>query len=85
MEERRERLAATKDHVTESLSIVEEVGKLAKQNGFVTCPLTGRQMDAQMDARRGKPGPPMWVKGVLEGIDEGRIHGRDFWVNTHGD
>lgn len=80
MQERRDRLAAAKDRAAEGLRIVEEVGKLAEDRGFISCPVTGQSMDARMD---GPPGPPMWVKGVLEGIEEGRMHDRDFWIQTH--
>ena len=81
--ERRERLAAAK--AAGNLGIVEEVSKMAQDSGFVTCPMTGRQMDGRMGGRMGPPGPPMWVRAVLEGIEEGRIHDKDFWLQTHGD
>ena len=61
------------------LKIVEEVGKLAEERGFVTCPLTGSEMGRE----EGMRGPPRWVRGVLDGIDEGRMKERDFWIHTH--
>lgn len=85
MQERRHRLAAAKSNSAEGLRIVEEVGKLAEERGFIMCPMTGHQMDARMSGKRGAPSPPMWVRGVLQGIDEGRMTERDFWIHTHGD
>lgn len=73
MQERRERLASAKS----SSAIVEEVGRLAAQRGFITCPMTGA------DVRGGGPQPPKWVMGVLEGIEEGRLEEKDFWIHTH--
>ncbi|USP82422.1 ser thr protein phosphatase family protein [Curvularia clavata] len=71
---------------SDGLKIVQEVGRLAEQQGFITCPLTGRAMpDANLRGTGGPRGPPKWVRGVLEGIDEGRILERDVWINTHGD
>ena len=61
---------------------MEEVGKLAGERGFITCPMTGHAMNATPDGKKGLPGPP-WARGVLEGIDEGRMHDRDFWIQTH--
>jgi len=71
--ERRARQAATND----GLEIVEEVSKLAAQRGFITCPMTGTDMHG------GGPQPPRWVRGVLEGIEEGRMEEKDFWIHTH--
>lgn len=87
LQERRDRLDAAKASApADGLNIVQEVGKLAEKQGFVTCPLTGHVMEARGEARRGPPvGPPMWVRGVLKGIDEGRISERDLWIQTHGD
>jgi len=85
MQERRERLASAKSQAAKGLKIVEEVGKLAEERGFITCPMTGHQMDAKVDGEWGPPGPPRWVQGVLEGIEEGRMLDRDFWIQTHGD
>ena len=58
---------------TEELKIVEEVGKLAKERGFV-CPMTGEV--------GGKARGPPWVRSVLTGIEEGRLHDKDFWTNS---
>lgn len=85
MQERRDRLDAAKAGAGEGLKIVEEVGKLAEERGFVTCPVTGRVMNAGIEGARGPPGPPQWIRGVLKGIDEGRMSERDFWIQTHGD
>lgn len=74
MQERRERLTNAKEG---GLEIVQEVGKLATQRGFITCPMTGA------DANGGGPQPPRWVRGVLEGIEEGRMEENDFWIHTH--
>jgi hypothetical protein len=82
LQERRERLEAAKEG---GLKIVGEVRKLAEEGGFITCPWTGHKMDARAEGRRGSPGPPMWVRDVLQGIDEGRMEERDFWIQTHGD
>jgi hypothetical protein len=73
MQERRERLQQAKDRVTEGHNIVKEVGKMAEQSGFITCPIGG-----DSGARR----QPPWVKSVLEGIEEGRLHDRDFYTNS---
>ena len=75
MQERRERLAATKEG---GLEIVEEVSKLAAQRGFITCPMTGADASGG-----GGPQPPMWVRDVLEGIEQGRMDEKDFWIHTH--
>ncbi|KAF9699079.1 hypothetical protein EKO04_003243 [Ascochyta lentis] len=73
LQERDERRAKAK----EGLQIVEEVGKLASQRGLITCPMTGA------DVNGGGPQPPRWVRGVLEGIEEGRMEEKDFWIHTH--
>ncbi|KZM19756.1 uncharacterized protein EKO05_0004020 [Ascochyta rabiei] len=73
LQEREERLANAKD----GLQIVEEVSKLASQRGFITCPITGA------DTNGGGPQPPRWVRGVLEGIEEGIMEEKDFWIHTH--
>jgi len=78
LQERRDRLDAGADE-DGGLKIVEEVGRLAEERGFVTCPLTGKDMGRE----EGMRGPPRWVKGVLDGIDEGRMKERDFWIHTH--
>ena len=83
MQERRERLAAAEGNRETGLNIAGEVEKLARDRGFVTCPMTGRKMGSRMDAKTGPPGPPTWVKGVLKGIEEGRMQPRDFWIQTH--
>lgn len=80
LQEHRDKLAAAKGSAADGLRIVEEVGKLAEKRGFITCPITGESME---DGKRSPPGPPMWVKGVLEGIDDNRLHERDFWIQTH--
>ncbi|KAJ4383832.1 hypothetical protein N0V86_000675, partial [Didymella sp. IMI 355093] len=61
IQERRERQvnAANGD-----LDIVQEVGKLAARQGFITCPMTGA------DTNGGGPQPPRWVRDVLDGIEE---------------
>jgi hypothetical protein len=68
----RERQQA-KERATEEPKIVEEVGKMAEQGGFITCPMGG-----DTGARRQAP----WVQSVLEGIEEGRLHDRDFYTNS---
>lgn len=73
LQERRAQEASSKDN----LAIVEEVSKLAAQKGFITCPMTGA------DVHGGGPQPPRWVRGVLEGIEEGRMEEKDFWIHTH--
>jgi hypothetical protein len=86
LQERRERLTAAKASAADSgLKILEEVGKLAEQRGFSACPLTGHTMGARMEGKKGPPGPPVWVRDVLQGIEEGRMEERDFWIQTHGD
>jgi hypothetical protein len=72
MQERRERLAAGNDNPADGTSIVKEVGKLAEERGFITCPMGG-----EAGAKR----QPPWVKSVLVGIEEGRLHDRDFYTN----
>jgi hypothetical protein len=59
------------------LRIVEEVGKVAEERGFVAgahCPMTGGDRE---------PRPPRWVAEVLKGAKEGRMEERDFWIHTH--
>jgi hypothetical protein len=73
LQERHERLRAAKDGESDELNIVGEVGKLAQDQGFINCPMGG-----QPGARR----QPPWVKNVLEGIEEGRLHDRDFYTNS---
>ncbi|KAL6712413.1 hypothetical protein ACN47E_000290 [Coniothyrium glycines] len=85
LQERRDKLEAAKERTIDGLKIAEEVGKMAQQRGFITCPMTGRPMDTSHEARWGPAGPPMWVWGVMQGIDEGRMVERDFWIHTHGD
>lgn len=74
MQERRERLAAGHDSVADGSSIVKEVDKLAHDRAFITCPMGGETVGAG-------PRPPPWVKSVLVGIEEGRLHDRDFYTN----
>jgi hypothetical protein len=62
-----------KDRATQRLTIVEEVGKMAEQRGFITCPMGG-----EIGAKR----QPPWMKSVLKGIKEGRLHDRDFYTNS---
>lgn len=82
LQERRDRLAVAKSNAAAGGSkIVEEVGRLVVEGGFITCPMTGREFEGM--GKRGVPGPPPWARGVLEGIDEGRMHERDFWIQTH--
>ncbi|CAN9264653.1 unnamed protein product [Alternaria alternata] len=83
LQERRDNLNAAKANAREGLKIVEEVGKLVEHRGFVTCPMTGHAMDATAEGKRELPGPPQWIRGVLAGIDEGRMVERDFWIHTH--
>lgn len=66
MAERRERLAATKAGDLNDLRIVEEVSRLAEESGFVTCPMTGHQMNVRTEGKRGPPGPPTWAVSVLK-------------------
>jgi hypothetical protein len=72
MQERRERLAASHNSNPDGTSIVKEVGKLAEERGFITCPMGGEVGAARQ---------PPWVKAVLVGIEEGRLHDRDFYTN----
>lgn len=74
VQERRERQA---NAANEGLEIVPEVGKLAAQRGFITCPMTGA------DTNGGGPQPPRWVRDVLDGIEEGRMEEKDFWIHAH--
>ncbi|KAG9189571.1 hypothetical protein G6011_06439 [Alternaria panax] len=83
LQERRDRLDTAKANAGNGLKIVEEVGKLAEERGFITCPMTDRAMDTRIEGQRRPPGPPQWVRGVLAGIDEGRMAERDFWIHTH--
>ncbi|KAF2022115.1 hypothetical protein BU24DRAFT_458003 [Aaosphaeria arxii CBS 175.79] len=69
----------------QGLGIVEEVEKLVERRGFeLECPMGGGA-GGGMGGIGGPPGPPRWVKGVLEGVREGRMEERDFWIHTHGD
>jgi hypothetical protein len=63
------------------LRIVEEVGRAAMERGVIgpggmACPM------GKDGARRGGRGgkPPGWVGAVLEGMNEGRMVERDFWM-----
>ncbi|OAL56886.1 hypothetical protein IQ07DRAFT_675012 [Pyrenochaeta sp. DS3sAY3a] len=82
LQERREGLIASKKKDTEGRTIEEEVRKLIEERGSITCPLGG-ESDTRKNTGRSPPPPPMWVKNVLEGIEEGRMHERDFWIHTH--
>jgi hypothetical protein len=73
MQERRERLQAAKDHGIEPLKITQEVSKLAQDQAFVMCPMGGEAVGTRQ---------PPWVKSVLEGIEEGRLHDEDFYTNS---
>jgi hypothetical protein len=55
------------------LEILSEVGKLAEESGFITCPMGGVE-------GRGRR-PPSWVLSVLQAAHEGRIESREFWIN----
>jgi hypothetical protein len=84
--ERRRRTTATADadaDAREGLGIVEQVGKAAVGRGFVTCPLGGVEASRGAGGRGRGPQPPRWVRGVLEGIEEGRMEESDFWINMH--
>jgi ElaB/YqjD/DUF883 family membrane-anchored ribosome-binding protein len=85
LQERRDRLdSSAKENASDSTSIMQEVEKLAELQGFITCPLTTGH--AQRQGRGAGPmGPPMWIRSVLKGIDEGRMSERDFWIQTHGE
>ncbi|KAH8724007.1 hypothetical protein GQ44DRAFT_709491 [Phaeosphaeriaceae sp. PMI808] len=72
IQEHRVRLEESRNSVAGGLEIVQEVNKLVKENGFIKCPMG--------ETSRGPPQPP-WVKSVLEGIEEGRLHDRDFYTN----
>jgi hypothetical protein len=85
LQERRDRRDAARANERDGLKIVQEVGRLAQESGFMTCPMTGQKMDVGLEGKRGPPGPPMWVRRVLNGIDDGRMADRDFWIHTHGD
>lgn len=78
VQEQRERMAAASEAAKGS-KILHEVSKSAEGKDFITCPLSGQ--DSQQFG--GRAGPPMWVRGVMDGIDEGRMHERDFWIQTH--
>jgi hypothetical protein len=78
--ERRDRLAAAEGDAGDGLTIVREVGKMAEESGFIACPM-GRTLGGDTGARLA-PVPPMWVRGVLEGIEEGRLHDKDFYTNS---
>ena len=83
-QERQQRQLEARAKKESGLQIVEQVGKLAEERGFV-CPMgSGREPQEWMQ-RRGPPEPPMWVRSVLEGVREGRMEERDFWIQTHGD
>ena len=72
MQERRESLLEAQSKVSEGLKIVQEVGKIAEERGFIKCPM-GRQAAG--------PRQPPWVKSVLSGIEEGRMQDMDFYTN----
>ncbi|KAF1933968.1 uncharacterized protein M421DRAFT_147 [Didymella exigua CBS 183.55] len=74
MQERRYRQANSEDR---RLEIVHEASKLAARQGFITRPMTGA------DTNGGGPPPPRWVRDVLDGIEEGRMEEKDFWIHTH--
>lgn len=70
LDERRSRVQRKSEEDSGGLTILEEVAKLNKQRDDFGCPMTG-----------GQPTPPMWVQGVLDGIEEGRMHKEDFQTN----
>jgi hypothetical protein len=80
---------------SKGLGILEEVEKRGafggNGNGGFECPMTGQKFDGEMGGAGGmgpmRPGlgPPRWVRGVLRGVDEGRMQPRDFWLNGLGD
>jgi hypothetical protein len=70
LQERRDGLEQAKERHTDGLNIVDEVTRLARREGFVACPVTGSS-----------PAPPIWIRSVLEGIENGRMHKEDFWTN----
>jgi hypothetical protein len=72
MQERRDRLQEAKDGAAQGLGIMDEVNKVAENRASITCPLGG-----EAGGRR----QPPWVKSVLQGIEEGRMHDRDFYTN----
>lgn len=71
--ERRERLESAKGE----LEIVQEVANVAAQSGFMKCPMTSAATN------KGRPQPPRWVRGVIQGIEEGRMEKNDFWIHAH--
>ncbi|KAF2254804.1 hypothetical protein BU26DRAFT_600431 [Trematosphaeria pertusa] len=72
------------------LNITQEVGKAALKRGFVgpetvVCPMTGEALGKGGGGARawgGPVGPPRWVRGVLEGIEEGRVGEQDIWAGN---
>jgi hypothetical protein len=64
------------------LGILEEVERLNEERnmGF-QCPMGGEMEN--MKGPMGPPQPPRWVMGVLEGVKEGRMEEKDFWIHTH--
>lgn len=63
------------------LGILEEVERLNEErNAGLQCP-RGGMMNA--NGPMGPPQPPRWVMGVLEGVKDGRMEEKDFWIHTH--
>ncbi|KAH7126785.1 hypothetical protein B0J11DRAFT_286378 [Dendryphion nanum] len=72
-QQRQDAARMRKESRENGLGIVEEVGKLVEERGF----------DCPMGQSQNPPQPPKWVQGVLEGVREGRMEEKDFWIHTH--
>lgn len=70
-------------------SVLWEVKKMVDGKGAggieFACPKGAGGKSVEFACPKGgmRPGPPMWARGVLEGIEEGRMQDRDFWIQTH--
>lgn len=68
-------------HGTEGLRITEEVSKAAMHRGFIGGPGGGGFTPCSTSQGGGWRRPRGWVGDVLDGIQEGRMVERDFWVH----
>jgi hypothetical protein len=62
------------------LRITEEVGRVAMQRGFIGGP-GGVVCPPCPSTEMGEWKGPPWVADVLEGIEQGRMVEKDFWVH----
>jgi hypothetical protein len=73
--------AAAADDAQGGLKIIEEVGRMAAQRGFIGGPGGGGFTPCSSTQNGEWRRPGGWVGEVLDGIHEGRMVEKDFWVH----